>query len=283
MSDDGAPASVSRRVIALLRLFADGSDSLSIAEIAERLSLPPSTVHRLLVSLVEERFVERAARRRYAIGQEFSRIGAIAARRLNLRSLARPHLHEVQAATGETSVLGALLDRPPGMMIADKVDAVHTLRYRVPINVRRPLLWGSLGRAMLAWLEPEDVQAAHAGAGNAPGSGDPPPSAAALAGVLERVRRLGYAVSHGQAMPGAVGLAAPIFDAESRVVGAIGLTVPEFRFRRRDEARLAALLTERASRLSFSLGARRSVEPPPARTQREALPGGARDRRPDAR
>ncbi len=280
MSRGGAPASVSRRVVALLRVFADGQDSLSIGEISERVGLPPSTVHRLLGSLVEERIIERAARRRYCIGQEFSRIGAIAARRLNLRGLARPLLQEVQAAPGETALLAALLDQPRAMMVADKVDAVHTLRYRIDVNVRRPLLWGSLARAMLAWLEPDEVRVVLAGAGHAPGSGDPPPSTAALARALETIRRAGYAITHGQGIPGAVGQAVAVFDAENRVAGAIGVTLPEFRFRRRDEARLAALLADQAGRLSLALGSPRGVQAAPPRPQRKGVPGGAQPRRP---
>jgi len=248
--------SVSRRIIALLRLFADGKEALSIQEISADLDIAPSTVHRLLAGLVEENIIERASKRRYCVGREFSRIGALAARKMSVRRLARPMLQQLLTSTGETVIFGMLLTRPYELMIADKLDSVHTLRYNVVLNVRRPLLWGALGRATLAWLDPEDVQAILARSSNAPGSGDPPPPWSTLQASLVQIRRAGYAFSRGQMIPGAVGLAAPVFDADDRVIGDLGVTVPEIRFRRRDEQRLASLVIAEAHRLSAALGSR---------------------------
>lgn len=109
MKAENESTSVSRRIIAMLRLFAEGGDTFSIHEIAQRLDLAPSSVHRLLAGLVDENIVERAAKRRYCVGREFGRIGALVARKIDVRRLARPMLQTILAATGETAMLGIML------------------------------------------------------------------------------------------------------------------------------------------------------------------------------
>ena len=169
-----SPVSVSGRIIALLRVFSDGGETLSIHEISERLELAPSSVHRLLAGLVDEEIVERAAGRRYRVGREFARIGALAARKVSAPRLARPLLHRLTTATCETSMLLLLLPRSRELTVVDRIESVHSLRYRVPVNSRRPLLWGATGRAVLAWFDGDEVRKIHAASSNAPFSGDPP-------------------------------------------------------------------------------------------------------------
>jgi DNA-binding IclR family transcriptional regulator len=254
MSDMGGQAGLSKKIVSLLRLFAEGPESLSIQEISTALTIAPSTVHRLLSSLVEEKLVERTAKRRYCVGREFSRIGAMAARRMNARRIARQMLQNLHTATGETSIFAVVTSKPPELMIADKLDSIHTLRFSIAANVRRQIVWGALGKAALAWLEPEDVAAALACARHAPGTGDPPPSPEALNAALVRVRERGYAISSGESIAGAIGIAAPVFDADNRLIGDLGVIIPAIRFRRRDETALADLVIKQSRQLSAALG-----------------------------
>jgi DNA-binding IclR family transcriptional regulator len=62
-------------------------------------------------------------------------------------------------------------------------------------------------------------------------------------------------VSLGQRTEGAVALAAPVRDADDRVVGTVCLTLPDNRFQVADESRLAAVLTAAATEASAVLRA----------------------------
>jgi DNA-binding IclR family transcriptional regulator len=256
MRAEGEGASVSKRIIAMLRLFAEGGETLSINEISQRLELAPSSVHRLLAGLVQENIVERTAKRRYCVGREFGRIGALVARKIDVRRLARPMLQQMIAETGETALLGMMLPRSNELTIADKIDSIHALRIKVTLHARRPLMWGAQGRVVLAWLESDDVLKVIAGSARAPATDEMPPSPVALRGILADIRKAGYALTRGQVVVGAVGIAAPVFDADDRIVGELALNIPEMRFRRRDEHRLAALVVRESKKLSIALGAR---------------------------
>ena len=255
MSAEAEGTSVSRRIIAMLRLFAEGGETLSINEISQRLELAPSSVHRLLTGLVAENIVERTAKRRYCVGREFGRIGALVARKIDVRRLARPMLQQIIAETGETSLLGMMLPQSNELMIVDKIDSIHALRIRVNLNARRSLMWGAQGRVVLAWLESDEAAKVIASAARAPATSDMPPSPRALGGILSGIREAGYAITRGQVVTGAVAIAAPVFDADGRIVGELSLNLPELRFRRRDEQRLANLVVREAKKLSFAFGA----------------------------
>jgi DNA-binding IclR family transcriptional regulator len=56
---------------------------------------------------------------------------------------------------------------------------------------------------------------------------------------VEDVRQRGYAITISQRIEGAVGIAAPIFCAGGQVLGSVGISMPEQRFRPDMEPRLA--------------------------------------------
>ena len=69
------------------------------------------------------------------------------------------------------------------------------------------------------------------------------------------MRRHGYAVSTGERTPGAVGIAAPIYAADGRVVGSVGITLPEQRFGPDSEQEQAAFVIEAARAITEHLSA----------------------------
>lgn len=80
------------RVVEILRYFADRGES-TLKELAEAVSLAPSTCHRLLYILASNGMIERtAARRSYRIGREFFRLASLVRAKYDLRSIAEPFL-----------------------------------------------------------------------------------------------------------------------------------------------------------------------------------------------
>ncbi|NKC31254.1 IclR family transcriptional regulator [Falsiroseomonas selenitidurans] len=251
---EDAAAGVAARVVTLLRAFAEGGDSLSIKELSERLALPASTLHRLLDQLLQAGMIDRAPRRRYRVSAEFSRIGALAARKTGVLRLARPVVEEVARETAETAMLGMLLPQTLTMMFVDKAPAALPLPYPIRMHRARSLLWGATGLCMLAWLGREELAHVLGRGETSPVDGQAPPDRRALADRLARIRARGYAITRGEQTLGAVGMAAPVFGASRQVVADLCLTLPQARFAARDEARFGQVLTARAAALSRLLG-----------------------------
>lgn len=248
MTEGGS--SVVARVVDLLRAFAESGDSLSIKDLSQQLGLAPSTLHRLLDQLVTAGLIERAPSRRYRVGGEFSRIGALAARQAGMLRLARPVLQDVARETAETCMLGMLLPQSLTMMFVDKAASPLPLPYPVRMHRSRSLLWGATGLCLLAWLGRPAMEQVLRRGELSPLDGRAPPSRTALAERLARIRARGYALTRGEQTRDAVGMAAPVFGANHRIVGDLCITLPRSRFSEADEERFGQLLMRRAAALS---------------------------------
>ena len=106
------------RALAVLDALADGAPELGTNEIARRTGINASTVSRLLATLVNAGMVEHVpSSGRYRLGLRLLQLGNAVLGRLDLREIARPHLHELAIETGETATLSA-----PGEHDAMTVD-----------------------------------------------------------------------------------------------------------------------------------------------------------------
>lgn len=250
-------ASYAERLISVIQAFAEGPDVLTLKELGERLTLPPSSVHRVLEPLVGLGLVERAPRRRYRMGPELYRIAARVEHRFELVTAAKPLMAEIVEACGETCLLAIFSGSQRRILLAHKIDTKLTLRFKFDLLQNITPAWGSLGRAILAWLPPTEVQGIMAEAEPSPVTGKPVPSLATLQQEFEEIRRRGIAISHGQrAAADAMGISAPFFDATGQVRGGLGVVAPQFRMPPDKVTKVARLVSQKAARLSHILGHR---------------------------
>jgi DNA-binding IclR family transcriptional regulator len=137
----------------------------------------------------------------------------------------------------------------------DKVESDHVIRYAGGVGDRRPLHATSSGKAILAFLPVEERE--HIlGSLTLPRHTDRTvTSLPALRASLEEIRRTGVCVTVDEIVPGASGIAAPVFDRAGRVAGACAIGGPTERVRARVKA-LAAEVKATAGALSARLGHR---------------------------
>jgi len=93
--------SVTSRVLAVLSTFDDGHPRLRLSEIARLSGLPVSTVSRLLAELVAGEALARRPDGRYEVGRRLWQLGLLAPVNQELREVALPFIHDIQAATGD--------------------------------------------------------------------------------------------------------------------------------------------------------------------------------------
>ena len=88
------------RAVAILGAFSAEEPELRVADLAERLNLHKSTVHRFLVNLERAGMVERSPRSsRYRLGLRLFELGSLVVRRMDLWDEALPFLEAVSATT----------------------------------------------------------------------------------------------------------------------------------------------------------------------------------------
>ena len=122
-----------------------------MTELAERLGLHKSTVHRFLVNLEAGGLVERNARTaRYRLGLRIFELGGLVLQQMNLWDEALPFLEGLVRESGETGHL-AVLDGGEAIYI-EKVEARRALRVPSAMGRGYPAHATSLGKALLAGL-----------------------------------------------------------------------------------------------------------------------------------
>lgn len=142
---------VLERAVDILLALSEDSRELAAGEVAERLSLHKSTVHRLLTALDHHRLIRRTADTgRYALWLRLFEFGTRARRGLQPRERAQPHQDQLARETGETAHI-CVFDN------AEMVSVAHADRPRSPrmpdtVGRRTPAYGSAVGRAILAFL-----------------------------------------------------------------------------------------------------------------------------------
>jgi DNA-binding IclR family transcriptional regulator len=242
------------RILSLLGAIAAGGRPFSLKELAAVSGLPASSTHRLLHTLVQSEMVERGAGQMYQPGRELYRLASLVLRRVDVSRLARPFLAELSARWRETCCFAAYNEESRTAVVVELIASPHPLRYVMEPFTSISLAWGSLGRSILAQLPPGEIEAALKAARRGPVSHRPVPDRPALLEELEQIRRTGAAVYEDPDLDLA-GVAAPVFGAEGKVRGSLGVIMPDSRFSRHDAEAMARSVSRAAEQLSEVLGA----------------------------
>ncbi|WP_302051493.1 IclR family transcriptional regulator [Rathayibacter sp. VKM Ac-2835] len=238
------------RGIGLLALMVDtDQETHGVRELAGRLGVSPSTVHRLVTDLESLGLASRTANGSYRLGLEFLRLAWTAADRFPMHEVAIDTLRELTEQSGESSFFGVYGEPRQEMMFTFTVESPHPLRYALPQHEWLPLHAGASGLAILAFL-PEEVREEVLSRPLAATTGRTITDPVRLRERLERIRADGYSITHGERIEGAIAIAAPVFGPLGSVAGSTGLTLPDARFKDAHEASLTSLVREIADRLS---------------------------------
>ena len=247
-------SSLSRGLDILLALDSDrtlSNGGLGVVEIARRVGREKSQVSRALKTLADKGLVERdPLTLDYRLGWRLFALAARAGER-QLLAVAPALLDELVDRLGETVHL-SVLEGSDVLTVLSKLPA-RAVAAADWSGLRNPASCTSSGRALLLDHDREQLEALFAGdAFRALGPGAPRD----LDELDERVRAAradGYALADEEFEAGLVGVAAPVRDFRGRIVAAVNVSAPKYRFEDRlDEA--AEEISQAAGALSSRLG-----------------------------
>jgi len=239
------------RGIDVIRSFGPGVPARSLTEVAEATGLARPTARRILLTLEELGYV-RSHDGRWSLTPRVLELGTAYVHSQGLWDIARPHMADLVALTGESSSIAQL----------DGADIVYVARVAVPkiitlavtIGTRFPALQTSLGKVLLAALSPEEVDRVLAEPSR---SGLAPrwqPDREERDRHLREVRARGWALADEHLAAGIRSVAVPLRNGDGEVVAAMNVTVhaAETPVERLLEEHLPRLLTA-AGRISEDL------------------------------
>jgi DNA-binding IclR family transcriptional regulator len=252
---EAAPSSgsseVAERALDVLLAFLDTDSDLGVTEIARRLGLEKSRVHRFLVALKRKGFVvDNPRTRRYHLGFRVLELANALMRQVDLEQRATPLLRELRDRIGETAGLAVRVGHRRVHLL--QVESLQEIRQSFPVGVPLPLHVGAAAKVLLAFL-PDEERAAALAASLAAGPTVPDFQRAAFLAQLPQVHAQGWATSLGERVAGSRSIAAPVWGWRGDVF-ALVTSGPSTRFT--DERAVAAVptLLEVARRLTWQLG-----------------------------
>ncbi len=250
------PATTVTKVCRIIGEFKD-HESFGVTDLARRVMLLPSDVHRILTALRASGYVEQDPEtRKYRLGFALVRLGLTAFQRNEFRNKAQPVLMRLSRQIGTSIHLGVFDEREAEVIVIDHIETSTENIFRGHLGTAVQLHCTALGKAILASLDRHTVARALERSAIARNTRRTITDITVLETQLARVQRQGYAVDRDECIEGACCIASPLFDSGGVVVGAVSASMPTSVFLTCDETWISARVKAAALSISGSLGVR---------------------------
>lgn len=235
----------------LLSLFRD-HERIRVKDAAEVLGVATGTAHRLLAMLVYRGYVAQDPMSRlYVPGAMLLSIGLEAARRSDLREMARPFLDELSERLGETIHLATLVGSQ--VLYVDGRESLRALRVVSRAGTLQPAHCTSVGKALLTELPRDGLLELYPDERLEQSTPQSVGLRSQLLLDLDGVRTRGYALNFGELEEGVGSVATTVHGPHGSCVAAIGVSAPLSRLDDLRIRRTADILAEAVSRFQATL------------------------------
>lgn len=225
------------RALRILNGLSSAENGASLTEISQQGGLPPSTTHRLLTTLEQERFVQFDYERRlWFVGVQAFIAGNGFLKTRNLVGSARLSMRALMEASGETVNL-AIEDQDEAVYIA-QVECHHMMRAFARPGGRVAMHCSGVGKALLSVLPNRRLTTILQHRGMPKTTAKTLETTSALQDDLARSRERGYAYDNEEHAVGLRCVAAVIFNEMAEGIAALSISGPVARV---SDVRVAAL------------------------------------------
>lgn len=228
----------------IMRLLADKQDGLTSHQIESYLSLPRTTVFRLLKTLLNQQMLSKN-KKYYFCGSELVNVGLQVLNSDRIHQIAIPFVQRLALQTKHTAHLA--VPNNGSSLIVEVADSPNPLRVASRPGLRAQMHCSSTGKVFLAHLFLDDLVLV---LGDEPWQKRTEQSITGLADLREELKKVlaqGYALDDREYHDNVRCLAAPIRDSRGRVVAAIGITGPANVFTRAKIPEIASYVKKAAA------------------------------------
>ncbi len=257
------------KAIDVLDAVGAAPDGLSQTELTEKLSLPRTTIYRLLATLVARGMLRRdPARKVYRLGFRWFEMARQSYTMPDLVAAAANEMRGLRDLTGETCYLATL----DGLEVIslERCDGAHSERSAAALGQRKPLHCTSQGKAILSAMNSEMRDGIVRDLTLKPLTPLTITDRRRLNAELNITAARGYAIDDEEIVLGVRCVGAPIVDSQGAVRGAISVAGPAYRLTRQRLELLGPEIAEAARRVGAEIGA---LKPNARLGEVQAVPG----------
>lgn len=242
------------RALAILQLFLQEEEPLSITDISKRMGLHKSTVSRTIDTLEERGFVQKQEETgKYWLGIQVYSLGMLYREKKSLPKVAYPYAKALAIQTKESVHITtfAQSDAPyPQHVIMEKITSPQSVDMAPPIGSIRPSYCAASGKCLLAFSK--EYTEAYIGCKLKKFTEYTIIDWDELLSILEQVRRQGYAVEREEVELGMTCIAVPIFHNE-KVIAAISVSSPMSHINDMIQEKIVLALKKTANEIALAL------------------------------
>jgi len=228
--------------------------SAGIREISTMTGFPPSTIHRIVSTLMATNYLRQDPyTKRYSLSFRFLELGAQVRKQFSLASIARPHLERLMAEAKE-SVNLAVQDGD-SVVYLDCVQSNYSmLQLFTRPGARVPLYATAVGKMFLSRMSTSDLNAYLKRTKLTLNTPDTRIEPAQIIEDLKQIRRQGYSLDDEEMEEGVRCVAALIYDPNQPPVGAISISGASMRIAPAKVSHFGELILNCAGAISRELG-----------------------------
>lgn len=236
----------------LLETLALSDQPRGVTDLANELKFTKSNVHRLLATLQSEGFVRQIPpHSTYELTTKIWVLGNHVIHRMDLINIARPAMAKLAEITGETVHLSVL--EGTEVVYVDKIESAHHIRAHTSVGMRAPAFTMATGKAMLAQMPDDYLERFRPHLRRY--TDTTRTSIEELRADIAVARAQGFSsVLHGEWREGIAACACAIVGRSGELVGAIGMSGPDTRVKRKQIKEYAVHVMQAARTIGLALG-----------------------------
>jgi IclR family transcriptional regulator, pca regulon regulatory protein len=241
------------RGFAVIKAFSGQAESLTITDVAQRTKLSRAASRRFLLTLKELGYVAHDAGT-FRLTPRVLDLGFTFLSTMKLPAVAQPVMEQVVSTVHESCSV-SVLDGVDVVYVA-RVPAKRIMSISLAVGSRLAAYPTSMGRVLLAALDPESLDRYFAMVKLRPLTGRTITNVAKLRRILKQVREQGWAMVDQEIELGIRSVAAPIRDRSGQTTAAINISSHASRVNLQDmRVRHLSLVLQAAAQISKMLGA----------------------------
>lgn len=216
------------RAFKILEQLSGHPSGMQVTKISEETGLSKSTVHRLLSTLIELKYVKQdEVTERYEIGYRTLYLTRNLINSSALISTAKPFLEALVKDINETIHLCVVENEE--IVYIDKIESNQTIRMSSRIGSRAPLYCTGVGKMILSGKTEEEILEIIEHIDFVPRTSNTIRNAEDLLKELHHIQTIGYALDNIENEDGVRCLAVPIYDFTGKIIASFSISGPSSR------------------------------------------------------
>lgn len=242
------------RTLSILETVAHSTGGLTNSDISRRLKMPKSSASYILRILQHRGYLTRDENSgRYRLGLKLMGLTRESLTHTDLREVAKPIMESFVKRTNLATHL-AVLDNGRAVYIEKVENANSFIKMDIWVGHRLPVHSTAIGKVLLSEMSETDVLSILEMRGMERRTPKTITNPKKYVKELENVRKFGFAMDNEENSPGVRCVCSPVFDAQGRVVAALGTSDTIIRLDETNLPKTVDLIRRSAADISALLG-----------------------------